>query len=249
MQAINQTTSKEPGEASISAQLIIPETFRRFNKLHIAEHLCVMSLFTLLVITGLPQRFNDIALSEWIVGLLGGIDMTRWIHRVTGLLFSLFACWHLGRIVLLLIRKKIEPVIVPTLRDFKDAIVTLRYYLGVSEEQARFGRYDFRQKFEYFGMLVGSLVMIGTGLLLMFPVFFTNFLPGVLIPVAKTMHGYESLLALLVIVIWHMYGAHFSPEVFPGDTAIFTGKISRERMERDHPLEYERILKSMKEQE
>ena len=248
MQAIKEMILPGPDEAPIAAHTVIPGMFRRFNKLHIAEHLTVMSLFTLLVLTGLPQRFNDYALSEWIVRFLGGIDTTRWIHRITGLLFTLFAAWHLGRITFLLIRRKIQPVMVPALRDFRDAIVTLRYYLGVSEEQAKFDRYDFRQKFEYFGMLVGSLVMIGTGLLLMFPVFFTNFLPGVLIPVAKTMHGYESLLAFLVIVIWHMYGAHFSPEVFPGDVAIFTGKISRDRMERDHPLEFERILKSMKDE-
>jgi hypothetical protein len=30
---------------------------------------------------------------------------------------------------------------------------------------------------------------------------------------------------------------HFSPEVFPLDTAIFTGKISRERMLHEHPIE------------
>jgi len=33
----------------------------------------------------------------------------------------------------------------------------------------------------------------------------------------------------------------FSPEVFPLDTCIFTGYISRERMVREHPLELARI--------
>ncbi|MFI5323980.1 MAG: hypothetical protein ACHQ6U_10705, partial [Thermodesulfobacteriota bacterium] len=47
----------------------------------------------------------------------------------------------------------------------------------------------------------------------------------------------EALLAFLVIVIWHIYNAIFSPEVFPLDTSIFTGKISRERMLHEHPLE------------
>jgi hypothetical protein len=30
--------------------------------------------------------------------------------------------------------------------------------------------------------------------------------------------------------------------VFPFDTSIFTGKISEERMEKEHPLEYERLI-------
>jgi cytochrome b subunit of formate dehydrogenase len=204
-----------------------------------------MILFIILAITGLPQRFFENKFSIWIVQILGGIDSTRWIHRYAGLLFTAFVLWHLVRVTVLLALKKIQPHIIPTLRDFRDAIITLRYYLGLSEEQARFDRYDFRQKFEYFGMLMGSLVMIITGLILMYPVSLTRSLPGVLVPVSKTAHGYEALLAFLVITIWHMYGAHFSPEVFPGDPAIFTGKISRERMQRDHPLEFDRILQSL----
>jgi hypothetical protein len=48
-------------------------------------------------------------------------------------------------------------------------------------------------------------------------------------------------LAFLVIIVWHLYNAIFSPEVFPLDTSIFTGKISVSRMKHEHPLEYERI--------
>jgi hypothetical protein len=31
-----------------------------------------------------------------------------------------------------------------------------------------------------------------------------------------------------------------NPDVFPFDTSIFTGRISRHRMEHEHPLELER---------
>ena len=62
-----------------------------------------------------------------------------------------------------------------------------------------------------------------------------------MIPAAKAAHSNEALLAFLVIVVWHLYNSIFSPEVFPLDTAIFTGKISVSRMKHEHPLEYERI--------
>ena len=51
------------------------------------------------------------------------------------------------------------------------------------------------------------------------------------------------MLATLAIVIWHWYNAHFNPHVFPFNPTIFTGKISKERMLREHPLEYEKIMK------
>lgn len=223
-------------------ELRINEFFVRFRKLQIAEHWFVMILFIALVVTGLPQSYPESGIARWIVTNLGGIDITRLLHRASGLLFALLAVLHLGRSIWGVLIRKRKPEMIPTSKDFTDAVATLRYYLKRTDEFPKFGRFDFRQKFEYMGMLMGSLVMIATGFLLMFPIFFTQLLPGVLIPVAKTVHSYEALLALAVILIWHIYGAHLNPDVFPIDKSIFTGKISMERMEKEHPLELEKAL-------
>jgi formate dehydrogenase subunit gamma len=84
--------------------------------------------------------------------------------------------------------------------------------------------------------------MIATGLILVFPAQATMFLPGEFVPAARDAHGGEALLALMVIIIWHLYNAHLSPHVFPIDTTIFTGKLSEKRMKEEHPLELERLL-------
>jgi hypothetical protein len=78
--------------------------------------------------------------------------------------------------------------------------------------------------------------------MLYFPVETTRFLPGEVIPAAMMAHGREGLLAFLVVITWHLFNAHLSPEAFPFDSSIFTGKISTERMEEEHPLEYEQML-------
>jgi cytochrome b subunit of formate dehydrogenase len=217
------------------------DSVQRFSTRQRIEHVAMMSLFTVLCITGFPQKFFSASASQTLVDFFGGVGATRFIHRVSGVLFTVLGAWHLVWAAWHLFRGKVPLSMVATKKDFTDAMTTLRYYLGVSRVQAKFDRFDYRQKFEYWGLVLGTVVMVSTGLILLFPILVTNFLPGQVIPASKVMHGSEGLMAFLVIIIWHIYNAHLSPEVFPFDTSIFTGRISRHRMEREHPLELERI--------
>jgi len=79
--------------------------------------------------------------------------------------------------------------------------------------------------------------MIATGAVLWKPLFITRFMTGEIIPAAKVLHSNEALVVFLIIAVWHIYNAIFSPEVFPLNMSIFTGTISRERMVQEHVLE------------
>jgi len=214
----------------------------RFSVRQRVEHASVGLLFILLAVTGLAQEFFPMHWAEWIILTMGGIDRVRWIHRSAGIVFSVLLVFHLTAGMWQAIRKRTTPAMLPTRKDFRDAIMMVRYYLRLSEEQPRFGRFDYRQKWEYWGLVLGSVVMVVTGFMLYFPVQTTRFLPGEVIPAALMAHGREGLMAFLVVITWHLFNAHLSPEAFPFDPSIFTGKISRERMEKEHPLEYARML-------
>ncbi len=67
-------------------------------------------------------------------------------------------------------------------------------------------------------------------------------------PAAKEFHGNEATLAVIVIVIWHLYDVILRPGIFPADTTIFTGKISKKRMIDEHGLEYAEISGSSHEE-
>ncbi len=222
----------------------VPETFLRLSWRRRLEHHAGAVLFILLAATGLAQRFHGAAWADWIILTLGGIDASRLVHRWAGLAFALLTLQHVVVALWGVVIGGWRPSMVVNKKDFEDLVVNLRYYLGLSERPARCDRYDYRQKFEYWGVVLGGILMAATGFVLWFPIQFFRllpFLPGEIVPAAKTAHGNEAMLALIVIVVWHIYNAVFSPEVFPLDTVIFTGRISRRRMIHEHPLEYERI--------
>ncbi len=218
------------------------EKIRRFSNARIAEHLLIIITTLILFATGLSQRFWTLNISQWFILEMGGIDNVRLIHRVAGLIFSIELILHMGIAMMGVIFKQWQPAMFITKKDFADAKQNMRYYFGLENQPARCDRYDYMEKFEYWTILIGGLLMIVTGLILWFPTFIARFLPGEIIPSAKALHSNEATLIFLLNAVWHIYNSIFSPDVFPLDTSIFTGYLSRERMVREHPLELSRIV-------
>jgi len=206
------------------------------------QHAAIILLFGLLLLTGMPQKWPYAEASRWVIEHLGGIFVTRWLHRAAGVAFSALLVAHLAIAIAGVLSRRTQPSMLLSRKDFRDAIDNLRYYVGYAETPPPFGRFDYRQKFEYWGLIFGALIMAASGFILFFPILLSRVLPAELIPAAKVMHSAEALLAFLIILIWHMAGAHLTPESFPMDTSIFTGKIRKDKLRREHPLEYDDLF-------
>jgi len=214
----------------------------RFSVWSRFQHAAIIVLFSLLLLTGMPQSWPQATVSLWIVDHLGGIFAARWLHRAAGIAFSVLVVAHLSVAITGVLTRRIKPSMLLARKDFTDAIQNLRYYAGYTDAAPKFDRFDYRQKFEYWGLVFGSLIMMATGFILYFPIAVSRVLPTELIPAAKLMHSYEALFAFLIVLIWHMAGAHLSPESFPIDTSIFTGKIRKEKLKHEHELEYDELF-------
>ena len=217
------------------------ERVKRFSSARIIEHWAHVLAFGVLVCTGLAQKFYALQISQFVILHLGGIDSIRLIHRFAGIIFSMGVISHLAIAAYGIIYRRWQPSMVITKKDFTDVVHNIRYYLGLEQSPTRGGRYTYKQKFEYWGILTGVLLMMLTGAILWFPAVVTKFLPGEIIPAAKVLHTNEALVVFLIIAIWHIYNAIFSPDVFPLDTSIFTGYISKERMLLEHSEEIDEL--------
>jgi cytochrome b subunit of formate dehydrogenase len=218
------------------------ETVVRFGFWARFQHAAIVALFGLLVLTGMPQKWPYVQASQWIVNHLGGLFVVRWLHRASGIAFTALLVSHLAVAIAGVVTRRTRLEMLLSRKDFRDAIDNLRYYAGRLDTPPKFGRFDYRQKFEYWGLVFGGMVMAASGFILFFPILISRVLPAELIPVAKVMHSYEALLALLIVVVWHIVGALLTPEAFPMDTSIFTGKVSKERLRREHALEHEDLF-------
>ena len=66
-------------------------------------------------------------------------------------------------------------------------------------------------------------------------------LPKVVLDLTIIIHGYQGLLAFVILLFWHLYIVHLHPSVFPMNSAWLTGRVDEEWLRQEHPLEYERL--------
>ncbi len=216
-------------------------TVTRFNVVERLEHFGAMITFPLLALTGLPQVAPTSSPGDWFIHLFGGIANIRVVHRITGFTFVALLLMHVSRGVWGVLKTHRLPTIVPRKQDFLNAVQTVRHFLQ-GEPRPKLGRFDASEKFEYWGLFFGGILMSVTGLALIFPAVVTQILPGIVVAAMRTMHGLEATFAVLVVLLWHSYGVIFKPDIFPLDTSIFTGRISVERLKEEHELEYEEMF-------
>lgn len=213
----------------------------RFSPIRRVEHMIGLITISTLFLTGLPQKFDG-PVAAGILSLFGGLDTARLIHRTAGIIMVGHAFVHITAIVAGTLAGRMRLTLLPTLQDLRDARDNLLYYFGFRKHGAELPKFDYRQKFEYLGMVLGGLVMVFSGLVLLFPQITASFLPGVAIPVARVMHTNEAVLAFLVLIVWHVYGSHLSPDVWPMDKSIFTGYQTIDELKHHHALEYRRLF-------
>ena len=218
----------------------------RFTAHQRAQHFIMMSSVLILVFTGMPQKFFDAPWSPWLINFWGGLDSARTIHHIAGFAMIFSALYHVSYLTVgIFVRKEPLPIwMLPNLKDFRDFLQNTGYYLGINKKKAEFGRFSYFEKFDYWAVFWGVPVMGITGLILMFPLIATRFLPGVTVPVATIAHSDEALLATGWLFVVHFYNAHLAPHIFPFNKSIFTGRVAEARYEKEHPLEYkQRVMK------
>lgn len=211
--------------------------YKRFTKSDRIEHMLLLVSFTILVITGVPQKYLPAPWAETMIQLMGGIEFVRIIHRISALVLIIESVYHLFTVSYKMLVRHTRLTMLPGPKDAVHFIEAVKFNLGLSKQHPQYGRYNFEEKLEYWAVVWGTGVMVLTGFMLWNPILTTKLLPGSSIPAAKAAHGGEALLAFLAIIVWHLYGVH----IRTFNRSMFTGSLTHEQMLHEHPGELKRI--------
>ncbi len=227
----------------------IPKEIERFDIIFRIQHVVMFTTFLLLSFTGwgLKYAHEPQGVASWWIRVWGGAETAGLIHRIAGVTMLVDFATHCVYLSYLFVVGKItwdsRTTIIPIPKDILDVIKNFMYYFGLSKEKARFGKFSYAQKFDYWAVFWGMFIIGTSGFALAFPIFFSHFVPqftsGWIWEVLSIMHSDEALLAIVFILFWHFYNEHLKPEVFPMSWTWITGKISTDTLKHHHPLEYE----------
>lgn len=227
--------------------------YRRFNKRQRFTHIMIILSFVLLALTGMTLKFAHMGWASWVANLLGGVKSTGLIHRFAAVITFGYFFFHLGTLFQLKAKANTslkeflfgDNSLMLSKNDWRDFIASMKWFFGKGP-RPEYGRWTYWEKFDYIAVFWGVAVIGLSGLILWFPVFFTQFLPGWAINVAQIIHSDEALLATGFIFTIHFFNTHLRPESFPMDTVIFTGYVPLETYKKDRPREYKQLVESGK---
>lgn len=234
-----KNAAKSPVAKSVEEE---GEFFERLSLNVRLQHGLMALSVIVLIVTGLPLKFHESFWAKEVIAFLGGPDVTPIIHRVAATLLAFVGFWHLLYIAFTREGRENFRLLLPRLQDAKDAVQQIRYYLGLTDSKPKFDKFSYVEKFDYWAVYWGMVIMIGSGTILWFTEWFLKYVPKWVTDIAKEAHSDEALLATLAIVIWHFYNVHLNPHSFPMNKTFITGKISERQMKEEHPLEYARLM-------
>lgn len=225
--------------------------FQRFTRLNRVLHILMIVSFLTLALTGMTLKFSYTGWAVILSHLLGGFQSAGYIHRFAAVIMVSVFTTHIVNLIKTKKRENLSLMkfifdkdsMMFNRKDWNDFKDSMKWFIGKGE-RPQYGRWTYWEKFDYFAVFWGMVVIGSTGLTLWFPEFLTNFLPGWVINVATIIHSDEALLATGFIFTIHFFNTHLRPEKFPMDIVIFSGRVSVEEFKEDRPKEYNELVEN-----
>ena len=222
---------------------------KRFTPLQRLFHVFLMLAFLTQGATGLARMYFQTSWGRNLAAIFGGHEAARTIHIYVGIILLCGFALHLIYLLLTINWRKFPASLVgpdslvPRPADIVQFFKHIGWFLGIGKAP-EFDRWGYWEKFDYFAVFWGMIILGTTGLLLAFPLSSTKIIPGWGLNVAFWIHRIEALLAMAHLFIIHFFIAHLRRHNFPMDRAIFEGSADLNAARHERPAWIARLEKN-----
>ncbi|MEG3638979.1 formate dehydrogenase subunit gamma [Magnetococcus sp. PR-3] len=217
----------------------------RFSPFERGLHTLLVICFMLLSITGVAWMYVETDLGNLLNGPLGGYQNAVQIHRLFGLLLMATFVIHIIHLLKGIKQSNAQSLSGPdslvwSWQDFRAFYHHLKWVVGLAPHPV-FDRWTWWQKFDYWAVWWGLVIVGSTGMMLFDTVLTAQLLPGWTMNVARWIHKIEAILAMGHIFVVHFFIESYRPHAFPLKDHIFHGATSLEHLKHEHPQWVERL--------
>jgi cytochrome b subunit of formate dehydrogenase len=200
---------------------------KRFTPAQRGFHLLLMLSFLVQSATGVGRMYAETGFGQTLLVPFGGFHGALTVHKWVGIFMLILFGVHLIYLAGVFIYSGKKAVfgpdsILPGPGDVRPALAHIGWMLGL-KNHPRFERWAYWEKFDYWAVFWGMVIIGGTGLILYSPLASSRIMPGWVVNVSFWVHRIEAILAMGHVFIIHFAVGHLRRKHFPMDKAIFTG--------------------------
>jgi cytochrome b subunit of formate dehydrogenase len=213
---------------------------KRFSIFDRVSHIFLILTFLIQSATGFSRLFITTAWGKQLSNLFGGYESCGLIHRRAGMIM---VAGFLVHIIYLLTRINWQNLgeslfgpdsLIPNLDDVRHIWQRILWTFGFGSPP-ELNRWAYWEKFDYWAVFWGMPLLAATGLMLIYPIISSRYVPGWSLNVAALLHKAEAILAVTYIFIVHFFVGHLRPTCFPMNEVMFSGGLPLEEVLEEKP--------------
>ena len=212
---------------------------RRWDLNQRIQHIVLFVTMVFLAVTGFAQLYFE-GWGRIVIDAMGGLAISMDIHLLAAFILGVLVVYHFAFYGMQYLYQRARGLPAPLpinigLKDVTDALQNMKHLVGLGADEPRYGKYNYAEKFDYWGIYWGTIILSAPGVIMW--AYGINVLDGL----PFIFHTDEAMLAVLFLLIFHFFQAHWNPRDFPMNKVFLTGTMSEEDMRTTHPRELERI--------
>jgi len=222
---------------------------KRFTPLQQIFHAFLMLTFLIQSATGLARMFFETSWGKNLGYVFGGYEAARTIHVYVGILMLCGLAFHIIYLLFTIQWRNFpaslygpDSLLFRT-KDVKEFFQHIAWFVGL-KKAPEFDRWGYWEKFDYWAVFWGMIILGGTGLLLTWQLAASRIMPGWGLNVALWVHRIEAILAMAHVFLIHFFIGHLRRHNFPMDRAMFEGSVNLEDARHERPAWIARLEQS-----